>query len=163
MALATRIQTRKTRWQHPARCQHVQCVFFSKWMLPCIFVVRSSDNEIFASLGNSVRGALAWPVATINAELFALSDGPVTWLHVADPRDWSVMSWTARRRPLHGAVLQGNGHNISLIKYTLSQKKHGLHADDFAKCVTFLGLRPDGDSPKALLTSLAGYASPGDN
>ena len=122
---------------------------FSKWVLPCILVVRASDNEIFASLGNSVWGALAWPVATINAELFALGNGPVTWLHVTDPRDWSVMSWTACRHSLHGVVFQRNGHNIPLIKYTLSQKKHGLHVDDFAKCVAFLGLHPDGDSPKA--------------
>ena len=52
---------------------------FSKWMLPCIIVVREGDGAAFASLGNSTWGALVWPleklVLTFLHSVMALSHG----------------------------------------------------------------------------------------
>ena len=137
---------------------------FSKWMLPCIIVVREGDGAAFASLGNSTWGALVWPVEQIGADIFAFSNGPVSWMHVSNPTHWSVLNWVACMLSDHGIVMQKIGDNVPLINYVLVQKKHGLHSDDFARCADLLGIPHDRIVNAAqLLTMLANHVAPNDD
>ena len=94
---------------------------FSKLVLPHTLMQSHGGGQVYASMGNATWAWLGWPVID-SQELIEEThlkfdpEGSVNVLHVTNPSDWQVLSFSAIRG-VEGIVLRrSGGTSVSLIK-----------------------------------------------
>ena len=111
-------------------------------------VQRTTDNVVFASMGNHVFAAICLRLVAFEVDgashfRFDASHKECEFVYVTDPREWDVIPYTATRLQDFGLVLQQAGDALPLMRHVLRQKEHTLTEDDIKYCANALQLIPD--------------------
>lgn len=129
---------------------------FSRLVVPFVLVARSSDAQVYASMGNASWAALGWPMTRIGATGDTLETyiwqvgGGMEWFHVTDPSDFHVIP-TEGQRAARGIVLKQTAERVQLMDYCVRNHSSGLTHADLVMCCTHLQLDLDLKSSRAAL------------
>ena len=109
-------------------------------------VVQSGDGLVWASLGNYSWSALLYPLAVVD-EGFGLrtftwcgTGAQVKFVHVVDPRAWSVLTCRSALVPGQGVAMQETEGSRPLLEWCLRYNTASLSLDLLQQLADFLQL-----------------------
>ena len=122
-------------WLHEldAHAHDIKYGQLSKVAQCCTILRCKSADKVYASMGNSVWGALAMPLARVevNKETFwKWQQAPIEFLHLYNLRDWDVLPFVVTRLRGHGLVMKqlgcvaGKITGVPILVSTLRTPRH---------------------------------------